>query len=142
MLRGLILLLRVGLYALAWVWLSRVRNWQTNVGAIPRKEGRQAAREAIERALALDPNLAEAHIQMGRIRHQVELDWTGGDTSFQRTIALEPGNPEALRQASLEQLNLDVLTKLFDWTAEPLTWIRSMQTVGTGSPRSSFSWVS
>ena len=87
-------------YALAWVWLSRVRNWQVNIGAIPREEGRRLAREAIERALALDPNLAEAHIQMGRIRRQVELDWTGGDTSFQRAIALEPGNTEALRMAA------------------------------------------
>src|SRR5882757_6411809 len=52
-------------YALAWVGLSRARNWQANVGHIPTKEGQRLAREAVDRALALNPNLASAHAQMG-----------------------------------------------------------------------------
>jgi TolB-like protein/DNA-binding winged helix-turn-helix (wHTH) protein/Tfp pilus assembly protein PilF len=87
-------------YALAWVWLSRVRNWQANTGAIPAEEGRRAAREAVERALALNPNLAQAHIQMGRIKQQIDLDWVGADASFQRAVELEPGNPETVRMAA------------------------------------------
>jgi tetratricopeptide (TPR) repeat protein len=87
-------------YALAWVWLSRVRNWQTNVGLIPDEEGRRAAREAVVRALALNPNLAQAHIQMGRIKQQIDLDWVGADASFQRAVELEPGNPETVRMAA------------------------------------------
>jgi TolB-like protein/DNA-binding winged helix-turn-helix (wHTH) protein len=86
--------------ALAWVWLSRVRNWQTNTGAIPTEEGRRAAREAIERALALNPNLAQADVQMGRIKQQIALDWVGADVSFQRAVELEPGNPETVRMAA------------------------------------------
>jgi tetratricopeptide (TPR) repeat protein len=31
---------------------------------------------------------------MGRIKQQVDFDWAGADASFQRAIALEPGNPE------------------------------------------------
>jgi tetratricopeptide (TPR) repeat protein len=54
-------------YALAWAWLSRVRNWQTNIGVIPADEGHRLAREEVERALALNPNLAAAYVQMGRI---------------------------------------------------------------------------
>ncbi len=87
-------------YALPWVWVSRIRNFQVNVSLIPHEEGRREAREAIERALALNPNLAEAHIQMGRIKEQADFDWAGANTSFQRAIALEPGNPEALRLAA------------------------------------------
>jgi tetratricopeptide (TPR) repeat protein len=87
-------------YALAWVGLSRVRNWQVNIGHIPAEEGHRVAREAIERALALNPNLAEAHAQMGRIKQQVDFDWAGADASFQRAIALEPGNPEGVRMAA------------------------------------------
>jgi TolB-like protein/DNA-binding winged helix-turn-helix (wHTH) protein/Tfp pilus assembly protein PilF len=87
-------------YALAWVGLSRVRNWQVNIGHIPAEEGHRLAREAIERALALNPNLAEAHAQMGRIKQQVDFDWAGADASFQRAIALEPGNPEGVRMAA------------------------------------------
>ena len=52
-------------YALAWIGLSRVRNWQANTGLIPPEEGYRLAREAVERALALNPNLAEAHAQNG-----------------------------------------------------------------------------
>jgi len=87
-------------YALAWVWLSRVRNWQANTGAIPAEEGRRAAREAVERALALNPNLAQAHIQMGRIKQQIDLDWVGADASFRRAVELEPGNPGTVRMAA------------------------------------------
>jgi TolB-like protein/DNA-binding winged helix-turn-helix (wHTH) protein len=87
-------------YALAWVGLSRVRNWQANTGAIPIEEGHRLAREAVERALALNPNLAEAHTQMGRIKQQVDFDWAGSDASFQRAIGLDPGNPEVVRAAA------------------------------------------
>jgi TolB-like protein/DNA-binding winged helix-turn-helix (wHTH) protein/Tfp pilus assembly protein PilF len=81
-------------YALAWAWLSRARNWQANEGLIPMEEGRRLAREAVERALSLNPNLAAAHVQMGRIKQQVDHDWAGANASFQRAVALEPGNPE------------------------------------------------
>jgi TolB-like protein/DNA-binding winged helix-turn-helix (wHTH) protein/Flp pilus assembly protein TadD len=87
-------------YALAWVGLSRVRNWQANVGLIPAEEGHRLAREAVERALALNPNLAEAHTQMGRIKEQVDFDWAGADASFRRAVVLEPGNPEVVRTAA------------------------------------------
>src|ERR1700747_2302662 len=88
-------------YALAWAWLSRARNWQADEGLIPMEEGRRLFREAIERALALNPNLAAAHAQMGRIKQQVDYDWAGADASFQRAVALEPGNPEHLSLAAL-----------------------------------------
>jgi tetratricopeptide (TPR) repeat protein len=84
-------------YALAWVGLSRVRNWQTNTGVIPAEDGHRLARQAVERALTLNPNLAAAHDQMGRIKQQVDFDWAGADASFRRAIALESGNPEVVR---------------------------------------------
>jgi tetratricopeptide (TPR) repeat protein len=87
-------------YALAWVGLSRARNWQAVTGLIPLEEGRRLSREAIERALALNPNLAAAHSQMGRIRRNVDFDWAGADASIQRAMALEPGNPDYLDQAA------------------------------------------
>jgi tetratricopeptide (TPR) repeat protein len=88
-------------YALAWVGLSRARNWQAVTGLIPAEEGHRLAREEVERALALNPNLAAAHAQMGRIKRQVDFDWVGADASLQRAIALDPGNPENLGSAAL-----------------------------------------
>jgi TolB-like protein/DNA-binding winged helix-turn-helix (wHTH) protein/Tfp pilus assembly protein PilF len=87
-------------YALAWVGLSRARNWQPNQGLIPAAEGHRLAREAVERALALNPNLASAHAQMGRIKQQVDFDWAEADASFQRAVALDPGNPEVVRTSA------------------------------------------
>src|SRR5712671_1982662 len=87
-------------YALAWVGLSRVRNWQANIGLIPAEKGHRLAREAVERALALNPNLAEAHAQMGRIKQQADFDWVGADASIHRAITLEPGDPDIVRSAA------------------------------------------
>jgi TolB-like protein/DNA-binding winged helix-turn-helix (wHTH) protein/Tfp pilus assembly protein PilF len=93
-------------YALGWAWLSRARNWQANEGLIPMEEGRRLSREAVERALSLNPNLAEAHFQMGRIKQLVDYDWAGANASYQRAVALEPGNPENVRAAAFPALFL------------------------------------
>jgi DNA-binding winged helix-turn-helix (wHTH) protein/TolB-like protein len=87
-------------YALPWVGLSRVNNWEANVGLVPTREGQRLAHEAVQRALALDPNLPEAYSQMGRIQQYDDLDWTGAEASFQRAMSLEPGNPAYIRQAA------------------------------------------
>jgi TolB-like protein/DNA-binding winged helix-turn-helix (wHTH) protein/TPR repeat protein len=87
-------------YPWAWVGLSRVRKWQAFRGLIPSEEGYRLAREAVERALALNPNLAAAHTQMGRIKQQLDFDWAGADASYQRAVELEPGNPEAVNGAA------------------------------------------
>ncbi len=83
-------------YAMAWVGLSRARKWQAATGLISREEGYRDAREAVERALALNPDLADAHDQMGRIKQQVDFDWTGADASYRRALTLDPGNPEVV----------------------------------------------
>jgi TolB-like protein/DNA-binding winged helix-turn-helix (wHTH) protein/TPR repeat protein len=87
-------------YALAWVGLSRARNWQVNIGLIPSEEGHRRAREAVQQALELNPNLAQAHTQMGRIKEQVDFDWAGAHASFQRAVALDPGNSENVSSAA------------------------------------------
>jgi tetratricopeptide (TPR) repeat protein len=85
-------------FALAWVGLSRVRDWEANVGLVPMGDGKRLAHEAVKRALALDPNLPEAYSQQGRIQLYDEFDWTGAEASFQRATSLEPGNPMYIRQ--------------------------------------------
>lgn len=87
-------------YALAWVGLSRARYWQANIGVIPVEQGQRLARESVERALALDPNLPEAHSQMSRIRRQVDYDWVGADAAIRRAVALDPRNPRYLGEAA------------------------------------------
>jgi TolB-like protein/DNA-binding winged helix-turn-helix (wHTH) protein/tetratricopeptide (TPR) repeat protein len=87
-------------YALAWAGLSGVLEWQASRGIIRAEEGNRRARAAVERALALNPNLATAHAQMGRLKQRVDFDWAGADASFQRAIAIEPENLESVRLAA------------------------------------------
>jgi len=42
------------------------------------------------RALALDPDLPEAHLSMGGIRLLIERDWAGAEASLTRALELEP----------------------------------------------------
>src|SRR5262245_39519867 len=52
-------------YARAWVGLSVVHSRQAFWGYVPLDESYAKARKEAEKALDLDPNLAEAHAQMG-----------------------------------------------------------------------------
>jgi TolB-like protein/DNA-binding winged helix-turn-helix (wHTH) protein len=87
-------------YARAWIGLSEARFRQTDTGLIPTEEGQRLTREAVDRALAVDPNLAVARALLGEIQQVFDFDWAAGDASFQRAIALEPGNPDILKSAA------------------------------------------
>lgn len=52
-------------------------------------------RAATEKALALAPNLAEAHFTMGRVRLFSDWDFPAAGREFQRAIELNPNNAEA-----------------------------------------------
>jgi len=87
-------------YAPAWAGLAGARSGQAGGGYLPVEEGYPKAREAAERALALDANLAEAHATIGWIKKTYDWDWAGADASFQRALALEPGNARVVRNAA------------------------------------------
>ncbi len=54
----------------------------------------------MERALALDPNLAEAHARIGQIKRLADWDWTGANASLRRALELDPGNSAVLNLAA------------------------------------------
>jgi TolB-like protein/Tfp pilus assembly protein PilF len=70
--------------AMAYIALG---GWQASE---PPQKVFPLAKAAAERALALDADVAEAHIALARIR-QFEWDWRGADRAFARGIALDPG---------------------------------------------------
>lgn len=49
---------------------------------------------AARRALALDPDLAEAHLALAHSLFHCHFDWQEAGREFQRAIALNPGNAE------------------------------------------------
>jgi TolB-like protein/Flp pilus assembly protein TadD len=77
-------------YALAWASLGLAQAGRTiNSDADPRI-ALPLARAAVQRAVALDPELAEAQQALGHVRWLLEWDWPGGETAFRRATALDP----------------------------------------------------
>ena len=58
------------------------------------------ARAAVQKALNLDPNLAEAHGALARIKLWYDWDWSGSEREFRRTIELNPNDAENHRSYS------------------------------------------
>jgi tetratricopeptide (TPR) repeat protein len=88
-------------HALAWACLSRALALQAALGFAPVPEGNARAREAAQRALALEPSLAEAHLALGTVQTFYDWDWMSADATLRRALELSPGNAEALRAAGL-----------------------------------------
>jgi TolB-like protein/DNA-binding winged helix-turn-helix (wHTH) protein/Tfp pilus assembly protein PilF len=87
-------------YALAWAGLADGYRYLGGGGHLPSSEAEQKSRAAIERAIELDPDLAEAYAVLGAIQTFVDWNWTAAGASFERALALEPGNVSALRGAA------------------------------------------
>ena len=87
-------------YAPGWQGLSATFMRQADVGDVPAAEGSRKAREMAERALTLDPDLADAHSSMGWIKMSYDWDWEGADASYQRALALDPGSVATLGNAA------------------------------------------
>ena len=79
-------------YAMAWAELSRV--WTSLAAtALSGDEARDAyseARRSGDRALALDPELAYAHIARGWLLENADLDWAGATREYKAAMRLAP----------------------------------------------------
>lgn len=53
-----------------------------------------AAREAADRALALSPELAAAHLARGSLLQNADFDWRGAEAEFRRATALAPNDAD------------------------------------------------
>ncbi len=60
-----------------------------------RSEAAYQAKNAAQKALELDENLAEAHTSMGVILEIFDWDWLGAEREFHRAIALNPNHFDA-----------------------------------------------
>jgi TolB-like protein/Tfp pilus assembly protein PilF len=86
-------------FGLGWAELSRAYVREADVGWSAVEEGYSRAREAVERALSLDPDLAEGHVWLGWIRMYYDWDFRGAEASLARALELAPGNVVVLSGA-------------------------------------------
>jgi tetratricopeptide (TPR) repeat protein len=63
--------------------------------------GCEKAREAANKALTIDQNLAEAHTTLGMIKSNYDWDWAAGEAELKRAIELNPNYPTAHHRYSL-----------------------------------------
>jgi TolB-like protein len=64
--------------------------WGGRLSGTPPAEAYKRAREAANKALQLDPALAEAHITLAVIRFEHDWDFAGADAAYRRAIELKP----------------------------------------------------
>ena len=77
-------------YAVAWARMARVYAWQGYAGELNGAEAAFRGRDAVQRALAIDPNCAEAYHALGNIFRLVVGDWAAAKSEYARAVALDP----------------------------------------------------
>jgi TolB-like protein/tetratricopeptide (TPR) repeat protein len=91
-------------FALGWAGLAHAHAWMcefsTNAAGVGFNAHLTSAREAVARALALEPNLPEALSARAEIQLAVDFDWAGSAESLRRARELAPADPDLLVLAS------------------------------------------
>jgi tetratricopeptide (TPR) repeat protein len=75
-------------------------------GVMPPAVAFEKARQATERALKLDPNLALAHAQLGDIHRAYDWDWPAADREVKKALALAPNDGNISFYAAVQSLGM------------------------------------
>lgn len=81
-------------YAMGWAWLSNYYGKAGIGGYFDPRSTLKPMSETAERALQLDPNLAESHLAMAATLFFARWDFAGGDREILRAISLDPNSAE------------------------------------------------
>jgi TolB-like protein/Tfp pilus assembly protein PilF len=88
-------------YALAYARLALTETFFSEYSRSTAKQNLADAREAVDRALALDPDLSGAHSARGLLLLFTDIDVAGTEAEFKRAVQLAPNDANAI--ASLAQ---------------------------------------
>ena len=119
-------------FALAWAMHARV---QAHLYFGDRDAARrESARDSLNRAIALAPDLAEVQLAHAQYRHYVELDYEGAADELRTLQARWPNNTEVLQSLAF------IARRLGHWQ-ESIAYLRRAQTLDPLSP-SNFGYMS
>lgn len=91
-------------FALPYSGISMCYCTLGSMGYMPSESAFSKAKDAALIALELDDNLAESHASLAWVRFFYELDWKGAESSYRKTISLNPDSAEAHQGYSIFQL--------------------------------------
>ena len=85
----------------AWTELGYANaSLGSDIGVVDRAKVLGPARNAVARALEIDPNLAEAHTAVAWIKLWYDWDWSGSEQEFRRSLELNPNDSVTHREYS------------------------------------------
>jgi len=82
-------------YALAYVGLADAYLVLPEYGSMAPSVAAPRTKEALTKALEIDPELAEAHASLGLMKQNFEWDWVGAEKEFRRATELNSNYPTA-----------------------------------------------
>ena len=82
-------------YAPAYAGIAQCYIVMTYLGEIRGTDAWPLVMDAVKKALAIDPDLAEAHTALAVAKMNYEHDWAGAESEFRRAIALNPNSVTA-----------------------------------------------
>lgn len=81
-------------FALGYCGLNSFYGYGAAWGMLPPDEGWAKAEWAVSKALELDDQLAEAHLDLAALKMVYYLDWAGAESEAKRAMELAPGFDE------------------------------------------------
>jgi tetratricopeptide (TPR) repeat protein len=82
-------------FALAYAGLADAYNFSNILGVLAPKESSPRAEAAAVKALALNPQLGEAHTALGLVRSHYHFDFLGAQREFLKALGLNPNYANA-----------------------------------------------
>lgn len=91
-------------FALAWAGLAQTHVWDCNYATEGGQKGFNdhlaAARDAVQRALAIEPDLPDALYPKAVIETNFDYNWKGAGETLRKALALAPQDPTLLEWAA------------------------------------------
>jgi TolB-like protein len=106
-------------FALGWTLLANDLTAGVAYGMIPKKEGIDKARRAVQKALDINPRLTEAHAALAQIYLTYDWNWAAGEAQVHEALNSDPDNPAGMSEAGFIAL-------LRGRSAEAVEWQRKV----------------
>jgi tetratricopeptide (TPR) repeat protein len=93
-------------FAVAWAEMAHAYMGLGRFGGLPIAEGMREARAAAQQALSLDPDQPVGLDTLAWVQRTADWDWRGAQRSFERAMALAPGDPGIRSDAAVLYFNI------------------------------------